>query len=77
MVVDPGWEKQIVAYHLQNGEWITPEACQFARAKDKHALTLANPYTWNMILNRYTAGKDVPSWLVFHANAEIKLRMTA
>lgn len=72
MQIDPGWEKQIIAY-LDRFQWYSPEAVKFERAKGSKILVNANAYTWNMILNRYKAGLDVPAWLVMHIEGEIRL----
>lgn len=76
MIIDPNWQARIVAYRMFDGTWYTPEAIAFARQKPAKLdeLADANPYTWDAIMRRAEAGRDVPAWLVLHVEGEMKLR---
>lgn len=81
LIVDPGWERRIVAFRTYAGEWHTPEGVRFERTKSRAVARAdvldANAYTWDMVVRRYEYGRDVPDWLRMHIEGEMSARRAA
>lgn len=70
MNIDPGWQDRIWVYHYR-GEWLSVDAVLDGRKMGKRKMVLANPYTFPMLVRRYMAGKDVPTWAVEYIEREL------